>query len=96
MEKSKGEIALHPLLPSFESQCFNINDLSMKKHFFLRVYELRKKFRYLTKKKSKKNEIVRQLSSCVIVKSSGFEIVKKTSHEKLKNEYDPIKIVFFR
>lgn len=50
----------------------------------------------LQKKKSKKNEIVRQLSSCVIVKSSGFEIVKKTSHEKLKNECDPIKIVFFR
>lgn len=50
----------------------------------------------LRKKKSKKNETVRQLSSCVIVKSSGFEIVKKTSHEKLKNEYYPIKIVFFR
>ena len=31
----------------------------------------------LRKKKTKKNEIVRQLSSCVIVKSSGFEIVKK-------------------
>ena len=74
----KRELVLDLLLPSLERLCFDINELLMKKHFLLRGYELRKKFRYLTRKQVYKNEIIRQFSSCVIEKFSGFDIVKKS------------------
>ena len=67
----------------------------MKKYFLLRGYELRKKFRYLTRKQVYKNEIIRQFSSCVIEKFSGFDIVKKPYNDKLKNVCIPIDIVYF-
>ena len=46
----KPELSLNFCLGTFESQCHIINDLLTKKDLFLRVYELRKKFRYLIKK----------------------------------------------
>ena len=79
-----SELVLDLLLPSLERQYFDINELRMKKHFFLRIHELFRKFRYLKKKEVKKNEIIRQLLSCVIEKFSGFQIDKKTCNIKLK------------
>ena len=81
-----SELVLDLLLPSFERQYFDINELLMKKHFFLRIYELFRKFRYLKKKQVQKNKIIRQLLSCVIEKFSGFQIDKKRCNDKLKND----------
>lgn len=41
-------------LSTFEQQCRLLNNLSLKRSLFLRVYELKKKFRYLIKNTSQK------------------------------------------
>ena len=41
-------------LMNFENQCFQINQILMKNNFFLRVFELKDKFRYLIKQDSRK------------------------------------------
>lgn len=43
LKKLKSKLVLDLLLSLFECQCFDINELMMKKKFFLRVCEFRKK-----------------------------------------------------
>ena len=52
--------------------CMKMNDMLADSSYFLRVYELRKKFKYLNLKSPKKQAIVRQLSSSVDQKFNGF------------------------
>ena len=40
----------------FENQCFSVNDLLIKHGLFLRIYELKDKFRYLIKHDSEKKK----------------------------------------
>ena len=54
----KPELRLNLCFGTFESQCHIINDLLMENNLFLRVYEPRKKFRYLIKKLPKSKNSV--------------------------------------
>ena len=48
----------------------------MSKHnYFLRIFELKDKYRQLSMKEPKKQNIVRQLSSCLIEKYNGFQVI---------------------
>ena len=61
----KPEPRLNLCLGTFQSQCYKINDLLMEKNLFLRVYELRKKIRYLMKILPKsKNSVKFDLLTC--------------------------------
>ena len=81
-------------LSAFETQCHVMNELPMSKNL-LRVYELRKKFRYLIKKVSKsKNIIQRDLSACVEERFNGFELVRKPTENERKQLLKPIDIVY--
>ena len=55
--------------------CYEINSILSKFGFFLRVVEIKNKFRHLTTKDKSQQKIVRQLSSCLIEKYSGFTII---------------------
>ena len=55
-----------------------------KNGLFLRVYELKDKFRYLIKQDSEKKTILRELSSCVIKNFNGFSIVRIEFYKKIK------------
>ena len=55
--------------------CYEINMILSKFGYFLRVFELRNKFRHLSMKDKNQQKIVRQLSSCLIEKYSGFTII---------------------
>ena len=55
--------------------CYEINSILSKYGFFLRVVETKNKFRHLTTKDKSQQKIVRQLSSCLIEKYSGFTII---------------------
>ena len=55
--------------------CYKINMILAKFGYFLRVYELKNKYRHLTMKKSDQQKIVGQLSSCLIEKYNGFTVV---------------------
>ena len=64
--------------------------------FFLRFYERRNKFRYQLKQNLKeKNKMKRELSSCVIQKSNGYELLRNNlnSSEK-KKDFIPIDIIY--
>ena len=55
--------------------CYKINAILSKFGYFLRVFELKDKFRHLTMKDKTNQKIERQLSSCLIEKYSGFTII---------------------
>ena len=82
-----------------DNQKFNllrmeINGVLADSSYFLRVNELRKKFRYLSLKIPKKQTIVRQLSSCVCQKFNGFNIVSVEYRRKLRKKFKPIDLVY--
>ena len=52
--------------------CYEINCILSKYGHFLRIFELQNKYSRLTVKNKNEQKIVRQLSSCLIDKYSGF------------------------
>ena len=78
----------------FENQCFQINQLLNKNKFFFRVFELKEKFRCLIKQDAKKKNAIRDLSSCIIEKFNGFNIVKLEFGKKLRQKMLPIDIAY--
>ena len=66
----------HSIFGYFD-QCHLINEILSEHGFFLRFYERRNKFRYQFKQNLKeKNKTKRELSSCVIQKSNGYELLR--------------------
>ena len=59
----------------FNNNCYEINYLLSKYNYFLRVIELKSKFRYLTMKDQKKKKIFRKISSCLTEKYNGFQAI---------------------
>lgn len=51
---------------NFDNQCFMVNCILNNHSLFLRMYKLKDKFRYLTIKNTNKNNIVTEISSCII------------------------------
>ena len=81
-------------LLNFENQCFLINRILMKNNFFLRVFELTDKFRYLIKQDLQKKNIIRNLSSGIIENFNGFNIVRLELDKELRKEMSPIDILY--
>ena len=59
----------------FEEQCFDINKALIEHGYFLRVFEAKKKFVTVMKKDSGKQEMKKNVSSCIVEKFRGFDIV---------------------
>ena len=67
----------------------------MEKNLFLRVYEKRNKFSYLIKKPpTGKNSVIRDLSSCLIERYNGYQVVKIEKRDCQKSLFEPIDIVY--
>ena len=68
--------------------CYEINIILSKFGYFLRVFELKHKFRHLSMKEKNQHETIRQLSNCLIEKYNGFTIIsieyKKNKEKFLK------------
>ena len=62
-------------LQKFHNMCYEINWVLSKYNYFLRVLELKNKYRRFLIKDKSKQKIVRQLSSCLIEKYSGFRLI---------------------
>ena len=72
----------------FSDRCMKLNDLPAKEFgCFLRFYEHRNKFQYQLRQKLKsKNEMKAELSSCVIQKFSGYDLLRaELALEERKN-----------
>ena len=66
LEEGKFKFILD--LQKFNNICYEINLILSKHNYFLRIFELKDKYRQLSMKEPKKQNIVRQLSSCLIEK----------------------------
>ena len=94
LKEKQESLYLDLNLSTFQRQCFLINDLLIEKKMFLRVHELRKKFRYLVKKVLQKNQVQQDLSACFEEPSNGFEIVGKLIEIERKEMLKPLDIVY--
>ena len=79
---------------NFENQCLKINQILNKNNLFLRVFELKEKFRCLTKQDSEKKNLIRDLSACIIEMFNGFNIVRIEFDRKLRQKMSPIDIIY--
>ena len=73
--------------------CYEINAIVSKHNYFLRVFELKNKFRQFTMKDKSKQKILRQLSSCLIEKYSGFTVISIEFKKKQRKMFEPIDII---
>ena len=68
----------------FKNQFFQINRILNKNNFFLRVFELKEKFRCLIKQDTEKKNVITDLSWCIFEKFNGFNIVRLEFDRKLR------------
>ena len=81
-------------LQEFNRIAYQINNIILKYNYFLRVFEQKNKYRqFLVKKPSKQNQI-KQLSSCLIEKYNGFQVVKIDFSKKERRKFEPIDIIY--
>ena len=64
---AKKNLRLDLDIQHFENQCFSVNDLLIKHDLFLRIYELKDKFRYLIKQDSEKKKTKQKKNKTVMI-----------------------------
>ena len=74
--------------------CYEINMILSKFGYFLRVFELKNKFRHLSLKDRNQQKIVRQLSSCLIEKYNGFTGISIEYQKKQRKNFKVIDIIY--
>ena len=79
---------------TFENQCYVVNQILNKNNLFLRIFELKNKFRYITQTNTNKKSIIREISTCIIEKFNGFNIVRIDFDQKIRQNFLPIDIIY--
>ena len=74
--------------------CYEINSILSKYNYFLRGFELKNKYCRFSVKDKSKQKIVRQLSSCLIEKYSGFRVITIEFERKQRKLFRPIDIIY--
>ena len=74
--------------------CYQITMILAKFGYFLRVYELKKKYRHLFMKKPDQQKIVKQLSSCLTEKYNGFTVIRIEYEKKVRKNFEPLDIIY--
>ena len=72
---------------TFENQCYVVNQILNKNNLFLRIFELKNKFRYITQTNTDKKNIIREISTCIIEKFNGFNIVRIDFDQKIRQNF---------
>ena len=80
--------------PRFEGECFEVYKAIIEHGYFLRVFELKKKFRTSKKKDSKKAETKKNISSCIMEKFRGFDIVSIKYGKRQRTKFAPIDVIY--
>ena len=79
---------------NFENQCFKINTILTKYNMFLRVFELKDKFRYLFKQNCEQKRIINEVSACVIERFNGFTLVRLEFDNEVRRDFTPVNIIY--
>ena len=78
----------------FDSMCFDLNEILIKEKLFLRVYELKDKFRFLFHNNNQKKEVIRKVSACIKIKVNGLNIASSSLRKQQKKDLQPIDIIY--
>ena len=78
----------------FFNMCYHIAMILAKFGYFLPIYELKKKYRYLFMKKLDQQKMVKQLSSCLIEKYNGFTVIRIEHEKKERKNFEPLDIIY--
>ena len=92
----KDQLKRDTSMYGFFDKCVLVNEFLTRKNLFLKFYEKRDKYRYLIKKGacSRVNKVTHDLSSSVIEKFNGYEIIKRGLRNKEKEDFCPIDVLF--
>ena len=94
MVELKHQLVLDLNYQKFEKQRYPISEILNKNNNFFQVYELKQKFGYITINSSRKNEVVRKCSSCLIQRFNGFFIVRIENKGEIRKTFLPIDIIY--
>ena len=81
-------------LQKSNNTCHEINSILSNHNYFLRVFKSKNKFRYLSMKEPKKQNIVRQTSSCLGKKYNAFQVISIEYARKQRKNFKPIDIIY--
>ena len=79
---------------NFERTCHLANEILTKHNYFLQIFELRDKFRYLTHDTFVQKSIKRKVSSCILEKFNGFDVVRIENERSTRKKFQPIDIIY--
>ena len=80
-------------LQKFNNYCYEVNCFLSDFNYFLRVFVLKNKFIHLTLKDPKKQNIVRQLSSCMTKKYNRYQAIPTEFARKQTKKFKLIDII---
>ena len=81
-------------LQKFNNDCYEINCLLSDFNYFLKVFELKNKFRQMIIKEPKKTNFVRQLSSCINEKYNGYQTISAEYARRERKNVEQIDIIY--
>ena len=93
LKEIEGEVKLDRTLFGYFDRCFKLNEVLAKYNYFLKFFERRDVYRFLVKKKAQ-GKITRNLSSSVLEKFNGYEVIRNSLSSKEREEFVPINVVY--
>ena len=81
-------------LQEFNRIAYQINSIPLEFKYFLRVFKQKNKYRQFIVKTPEKQNQIKQLSSCLIEKYNGFQVVKVDFAKKERQKFQPIDIIY--
>ena len=78
----------------FRNTCYHINDFLAERNHFLRVFELKNKFREIRLKETEKTTTKKELYSCIISKFDGYELISFQFSRKTRRSFTAINIIY--
>ena len=94
IEEKKESCVLDLIKRNFDTMCFDLNEILIRHKFFLRVYELKDKFRYLFQENQENKKIIRRVSSCIKEKFNGFTFAQINLAKSQTQDLIPINIIY--
>ena len=94
LESKKDLCVLNLSKRDFDHMCFELNEVLNESSMFLRIYELKGKFRYLFHEQKKKKEVIIKISAYIKNKFNGFTMTVSNSREIEKKDFFPVDIIY--
>ena len=95
LKEIEEEKKLDRTLFGYFDRCFKLNKVLAKHNYFLEFFERLDTYKFLLKKiVQRKNEVIRNLSSSVLEKFNGYEMIRNDLSYQEKAEVIPIDVVY--